>query len=551
MDPATLAAIAEVIGQILSLLWALTKVAAVFATLGALITVLFDPKGSQRVGQFLANVVTGALKFATPLVTEFEKDLSPVITAVAKSIQDNGAGLKADIEAPLKDFAKGAFDVLQGSLDGKTNIQPGEWSDIAGAMMADATVFGLGAFSVSAAFEALFPAKLNTLNSLGPILATLAGFEEVSKAALGPLLAAGIGNPSRYDANSRFRTVLPSTSVALNLFARGLIDAATRDKLVAFNGLDPNYAAAEQVGAYHGYSPRMLLRVIESNLFSSDEINDELTFSGMRPVSQARMLKAAPYLATATYRSQLHATIEKAYVAGILDDQGFKDQMDLAETDTDRDSLTLYRARIEKRLAIIKELETAYTTQYVGHLIDQPTYEALLQGLGVGQDRVNSVMAVAEARVNASLERQIEAAERLLEKQTISDLRKAALRNFRNGTIDAAGLAAALIATGLSTVQAAAWVDLAVLEQAGASSFLYGQLLSPSERKSLQTQVAAIGKQVTTGLIDLENAARQLGALKVDATDAHALLAKWAAAIAAPTKHGLLLDAVTGKPPGL
>jgi len=529
----------------------LTPILGIALALGIVGILFASDKGRAKFTQYLANYVGGALDLAAFILTQVENTLEPVVQAFAAGISANGGKLKADIEDPLKVFAAAAFESLQKSLEAKTNIQPGEWSDIAGAAMGDAVAFGLGSFAVSAAFEAAFPEKLNTLNSLGPMLATLAGFEEVTKNVMGPLLGAGIATPARYDANSRFRSIFPSGAAALNLHARGLISDADLDTLVGFAGLTPAYVAAQTAGAYHGYSPRMLLRVIESNLFSQAEINDELTFSGMRPVSQARMLKAAPYLATATYRSQLHATIEKAYVAGILSDQDFTDQMDLAETDTDRDSITLYRARIEKRLALIKELESAYSTQFKGHLIDQATYLSLLQGLGLQPDRVNALMAVSEAQANAALERQLEAAERQLERQTTSDERKAALRNFKNGVIDAAGLSAALILTGLSSTQAAAWVDLAVLEQAGASRFLYGQLLSPSDAKLLSERVTAIGTQVTKGLLDLDDAARQLGDLNVDAPDANALLAKWAAAKAAANAHGVILSAITGKPPGL
>ena len=70
-------------------------------------------------------------------------------------------------------------------------------------MFADAAGFGLSSFAVSAAFESIFPEKLNTLNSVGPMLATLAGFEEVTKAGISPMLYAFIGQPARYDANQQ------------------------------------------------------------------------------------------------------------------------------------------------------------------------------------------------------------------------------------------------------------------------------------------------------------------------------------------------------------
>ena len=549
MDPVTIAAIVEAIGEIIAAVWSLIKIFAVVGAFFALMEILFDPKGVQKVANFIGNVTRGSLKIVTPLLNDLEADLGPIVGAFAGALKTTGAGIKADIEEPLREFAGAAFDVLQGSLDGKTNIKPGQWSDIAATMLADATVFGLGSWAVTGAFESLFPEKLNSLNSLGPMLATLAGFEEVSKQAIGPLLTAGVGIPSRYDANSRFRSILPTATVAMALYARGIIDAATRDQLVAFGGIAPEHVAAEQTGAYHGYSPRALLRVIESGLFEQSEIQDELTFSGMRPASQARMLKAAPYLATQPYRSELRNSLHAAFVAGLIGESELTSQADAAEHDVDRDSLILKRARLDKRSSAAKQLEQAYQIQFTGHLIDAPTLQSLLDGLGLEADAVNNIMAVAEARLNASIERQIEADARQLERQTKSDLRKAALRQYKNGDIDAAALAIQLEATGLSTIQTVAWIDLAGLEQAGAARYLYGQLLDPTDYRLLTERVSAIETQYKKGLIPLISARQQLVDLKIDPHELAALLAKWAASVGAENKHGELLDVITGAPP--
>lgn len=549
MDPVTIAAIVEAVGEIVAAVWSLIKIFAVVGAFFALMEILFDPKGVEKVANFVGNVTRGSLKIVTPLLNDLEADLGPIVGAFAGALKTTGAGIKADIEEPLREFAGAAFDVLQGSLDGKTNIKPGQWSDIASTMLADATVFGLGSWAVTGAFESLFPEKLNSLNSLGPMLATLAGFEEVSKQAIGPLLTAGVGIPSRYDANSRFRSILPTATVAMALYARGIIDAATRDQLVSFGGIAPEHVASEQTGAYHGYSPRALLRVIESGLFTQDEIQDELTFSGMRPASQARMLKAAPYLATQPYRSELRNSLHAAFVAGLLSETELTDQVDAAESNLDRDNLILLRVRLDKRVAAIKELANAYQIQYLGHLIDLTTYQNLLAGLGLQADTENNLLAVAEAKANAAIERQLEAEERALERQTKADLRKVAIRNFKNGSIDAASLALQLEATGLSTVQTVAWTDLAALEQAGAARYLYGQLLDPTDFKLLSERVSAIETQYKKGLIPLISARQQLVDLKIDGHELAALLAKWAASVGATNKHGELLDVITGAPP--
>jgi hypothetical protein len=439
--------------------------------------------------------------------------------------------------------------VHQKTLNTLSNVGPGDEQNAATILLSEAAGAGVGAHLAAVAGETIYPTKTLGLPQMAALMSTLAGFEEITKGIVGPEVTALIGIPHRYSTNARARSGLPGLAAATNLFARGVIDAPTRDQLLAYNNLSANYADAVQTGSYHGYSPRVLLRVIETNLFTQAEINDELTFSGMRPVSQARMLKAAPYLATQQYRTQLHSAIEQAYLAGLLTDAQVTENIDTAEQNTDRDNLVLQRLHWEQLIASTKALEIAYTTQYIGHVIDLPTFEAQLAGLGLQSWKVNNILATAEARVNAALERQAEAAARLLEKQTISDIRKAALWNFKSGTIDAAGLAAALVATGLTAVQAAAWVDLAELQQGGAVAYLYGQLLNPSQRKILNSEVSAIGEQVIKGVLSPSQAFAQLEALKLPAGDINALVAKWSAEIGAPNAHAQLFNAVTGKPP--
>ena len=473
------------------------------------------------------------------------KQASDGITNLAKGLLTAGFTLADDLFGPP---VRGFLDAHKNEIAKLGIVRPGSELEGANALLTEATTFGVGAHYAAVLGETIYPTKTLGFPQLAAMLATLSGYEEIVKGLVGSEVAALITTPHRYAINAQARSLLPGLSAALGMRARGIIDDATRDSLVAFNGLSPDHAADEQTAAYHGYSPRALLRVIESGLFTQDEIHDELTFSGMRPASQARLLKAAPYLATQPYRSELRNSLHAAAVAGLLSDKELTDQVDAAESNMDRDNLILARLRLDKRLGAVKELENAYSIQYIGHLIDLPTYQSYLDGLGLASDTVNNLMAVAEAKSNAAIERQLEAEERALERQTKSDLRKAAIRNFKNGTIDAAALSAALVATGLSPLQTAAWTNLASLEQIGAARYLYGQLLTPDNYRLLDERVAAIETQYKKQLITLHDARAQLVTLGIDGHDLAAILAKWAAAVGAQNKHGQLLDVITGIP---
>jgi len=122
-------------------------------------------------------------------------------------------------------------------------------------------------------------------------------------------------------AKATFKQEIPGTTALQGLVAQGLLDRTRARAIVQFNGTPDELEPIMQQSAYRGLNPRQMLRLIETHLFSDAEIADELTFSGMRPVSQHRMLVAAPYLASASARSALRSTAESAYVEGLLSDQ--------------------------------------------------------------------------------------------------------------------------------------------------------------------------------------------------------------------------------------
>jgi len=215
----------------------------------------------------------------------------------------------------------------------------------------------------------------------------------------------------------------------------------------------------------------------------------------MRPVSQARMLRAAPYLATAGERSSLRSTLESAYVAGVLSDADLQAQVVAAEQNTDLAGLVLARAHLQKLVAETKSFETEYTSLFIGGIIDDATYREALAAIGLQPDMVNSIAARAEARANVTLRRK-ELAEAAREAKALQKaIDQAAIKNFLEGNIDAAALSAALIASGVTPTQAASMVDLAVLRKAGALRWIYGMQLSPTQATLLHQRVTDLTDQ--------------------------------------------------------
>jgi len=346
-------------------------------------------------------------------------------------------------------------------------------------------------------------------------VSTAAGFHEIAQAIHRSVYGIAFARPTAYQVNASTRGLYPAWNIAQGLYAQGLITAAQLAECEGYGGLRRDYVTATEAAAYRGLNARQMLRLVETGLFSDAEIADELTFSAMRPVSQARMLRAAPYLATAPQRTSLHAAIDAAAVAGLLADSDVTAQVDAAESNDDRDSLILARVHLQQLIQEAKDFETEYTALYLGGIDDDPTFRANLAGIGLQPWKVNTVAAKAEARANSTLRRKTIADAAALTKATEAKERADAVKNFVTGNIDAAGLGVALLGTGLTATQVAAWTDLAVLQKGGGLKWIFGLQLPAAEATLLRNRVTALTDQRKRLQIDDPTYVAQLQALGI------------------------------------
>ena len=196
------------------------------------------------------------------------------------------------------------------------------------------------------------------------------------------MMQAGPIAEARMQAQKLYRQSLPGAGELAGWVAQGLLDDATATSLMQFNGYTDALIATIKKASYRGLNPRQMLRLIETDLFTASDIADELTFAGMRPVSQNRMLTAAPYLATASERSSLRAEYSTAYVAGLYSDSDLIQAVQAAEQNTDLAGLVLQRAKLAKLVAETKALEAEYATLYKAGLMTDPIFRANLSAIG-------------------------------------------------------------------------------------------------------------------------------------------------------------------------
>jgi hypothetical protein len=471
-----------------------------------------------------------------PNITNLEAGLKTAATKV-------GSALLQFSKSGVYDAVKGLVGVMQTRLIPTAVPQLGDIHVDPDRMLTDVVGLSLDGILIAAIIGAFLPEVGKKLGELVGVAGGLLGFDELRDVQIGPLIRHGISKIAEMNAKRVFRQELPAASQLAALAARGLIHTDRYGQLAPLTGIPTELQGAELEAAHTGLQPFILLRLANTGLFTDRDLADEMTFRGVRPESQHRILLAAPFIATQKERDALRGTIEKAYAGGLFADIDFTGRIDALEHETDRTRLILDRARLERTLAVLKEVENAYETEFLAGITDAPTYQSKLQGIGLQLDYVAGIMAKAEAHANARMVRQAEASERALQKATTAAERRAAATQYAAGTIDEARLAGTLVATGLTPVQAAAWVIQAQGQRAGKLRRQFGLLLSPPEATLLRQKVADLTHQRELQMLTDAQFVQKLTALKIPPTWVNVLRAGANAAL--KPKTAAILTPVT------
>jgi hypothetical protein len=299
------------------------------------------------------------------------------------------------------------------------------------------------------------------------------------------------------------------------LAAQGWLSLDRVNALAPYSGTPAELVAPLQNAAYTNLQTRLLMRLFDSPTFSQADLKRVLTEHGMRPADQTAMLNALPYLATQSQRTQLQSTLESAYAKGVISEADLVSDLDALQQNVSYPSLVTLRTQWERQIAMVGQLEASYIMMAEAGVIDLPTLQSSLLGIGLDDPWVNNKLAVAQNKLTATAFRKAAATELRLETATTNEERKAALKNFAAGNTDAIALAAQLVLTGLTPVQAVAWVDIAQLSKQGSQHSIYGLMLNPAQAQLLRSRVTALADQRRKALITDAQMIAQLGALGI------------------------------------
>lgn len=313
-----LAAIGEWIVWLVALIVLIVISLAVLAFVAAMIDLVFDPRGKQRVGRLVANLVGGGLDVLTELFLVLGPDLETAVGSVVQAWHTHGATLEGKIGAETQSVVESVLQSIRGSLAAAGESTPANAEETAAEAFKVAFGTGLTSAAIAASFEALLPERLNTLNGVAPMLATLAGFGEVAGKVLEPLYKHAFGTSLDYAYKSRFKPDYPSEGDAVTWHSRGLLTDDQLKVIFGVSGLKSEYEAPYVESAYRPISAFILLRMFQAGVFNHDELIQLMTFAGVRPADQVLLEKYTAFAIPAPERAQALSAMLTAAERGTL-----------------------------------------------------------------------------------------------------------------------------------------------------------------------------------------------------------------------------------------
>lgn len=506
-------------------------ITAIIALVGVLsgALILLTPEGRKGAGIFLGNIIRGALDIAGTLAGELPGSAQSVTGAFSDAIQAHGGSIQATLKAPFGDLAKASFAAVADPLIARGPVTPDKWKDNAGEAMADAFGLGLASFGVSAAFEAIFPEKLNVLNGVGPVLATMAGFAEVTDAAIGPLMQAAIKKPATYDLQSKFRPNLPAEMAVSILYSRGLIDRTRAVTLMQFHGYSDTDIDVLLASAFRPLSPMIMQRALLTGALDDSEIADSLKYAGYRDVDIERMKRVARELALAPYKQKLLVDLERSYAEGDIPASQFDEELTALHLPDGADELVRKTVEYRKLTQLLDIYRKGVSTGYRFGVITDADYVPTLERGGIAEQDANS-RYFHDTMGKQGREHQAEqrAAARQADRQRREAIRLAE-DQYLAGSINEASLAAALALAGVPAAEVALLTALAITRRNGRLRLTFGLMLEPDKALELREKVAALKEQVTKKLVLSADALAQLKGFGIPDANANALISQWAA----------------------
>jgi hypothetical protein len=500
-----------------------------FVTLAILAWSLFTPSGRDSWGWFFSNFVGAALKQATPLVTELSADLNLVAKSFSTAMNANGETIAATLGTDFQKLAAYVLQAQRGALATAGLSTPSNALDNAAEAFKVAFGAGLSSASIAALFEAVLPEKLNVLNGAAPMIAKMAGFDEVAAEVLGPLYKNAFGRSLEYQYRSLFKPEYPDEADAVKWHSRGLLTEDQLRVIFEISGLKTEYEAPYIAAAYRPVPPFLLARAAEAGVIPKSDLDSALQFGGFRPADITMLERAYAGLALLPYETRYLQSVERSVELGTDTPASLARSMDLIHLSQQAQGFVQLQVA-ELKLHNLTELyRKSVSESYKYGTTTDAQYVPSLEAIGIDPAEAQGYYAIDSiAKQGKIMAAALRAEERLANQQRSAAMR-AAIAEFHSGTIGAAALEAALLLAGIDPLIASYAVVVQTARQAGPPVLVYGIELGRTAALLLHEKVTALGRQVKARLVTPAEALLTLAGLGIPGANAEALVADWAA----------------------
>jgi hypothetical protein len=530
-----LTALAGVITSVATALWEIVKIGALVTVIGAAIEIIFDyPRGAQRVGNALGNLVHGALTISQPLITALSPSLQGIVKAFVSEFQTTGPGLADSVAEPVGSFAAANFNSTVAAMSGVTESTADNAIDQAAAAIKDAFGKGLSATAVAASFEAMFPERLNTLNGIAPLLGEMAGFADVSSAIREPLYRAAFGRSAEYKFAAQFEPNLPDVGHATEWLARRIIGQAEFDGLFEPTGIKGEYQVNYEAAAYRPISPRLLTNLLIDQPFDATKVQAMLEDAGISPANIGVLLPAYEFNSVKALRQAYVASLEKSFELGSITEDELRADLASVGYSATAQNLVILRVAQQRLDALLSLYRRETSVLYKTNQLTDANYLATLEAGGLDPTLAEGYFGLDSAAVHG---KELAAAARAaakLEGQQIKLALATTKSAFLAGSIDAIAMGLAVTASGLDLNLVPLTIALFVAEASARRQDVYGLLLPRNKAILVREQVASIKEQFVRKLVDAAYVTAQLTNLNIPASNQEALLSAWTAQIKGP-----------------
>lgn len=497
--------------------------------LGFIGLIFGSDKGRKAFSQALSNLIGGAIDIAVPVLNGVAPALTPVLQGYADAFKNFGPAMRDTVAGPIGDLAQTNFSQATANLTRAGESTPDNAFDQAGAAFKQAYGFGMSSAAVTAAFEALFPEKLNVLNGAGPAFFEMAGFKEVATQVLDPLYENAFGKSLEYQFKALFKPELADEADAVQWHSRRLMTEADLREVFKYSGLKAKYEDAYVASAYRSVQPRAIASMIQDTPFPTAAMQSLLEFGGFRDQDIALLLKTMEYNSTKNVRQEYLSALVRSVELGTDTVANLVDAMNTMNFSQEAQTFVQLTVAERKINQLAELYRKSVSESYKYGTITDAQYVPALEAIGIDAADAQAHYAIdsiaKSGKIAAAL---LKAEERLAAAHTRAAM-QAAIAQYRAGQINAAALEAALLAAGVDPTIAGFATVVQTARLAGAKILIYGIELARPEALLLREKVAALKEQALKKLSQPPAWLATLAALGIPDANAQALVSEWQA----------------------